>query len=425
MRIWRVCEHLRADPENLDYWQFFTGEGLDYDLACSECCKDEPRWGVVSEEEFRHVEKESHWDGIKGQPEAGRTPSWQTFRHNRVRLSGVESRTIKVVVPLSQGWLALSDTGELLELDFEANTTPCIATLTDSLDVTLHLSACASPDESLVAIYETRGLKGVVVENATGKVLFTFQRGEYHHKVTPFGVAFCEHAGRTLLIHTTNWNRLDITDPRTGELLTHREPTSYKKGEACPEHYLDYFHGALYPSPDGTWIADDGWIWAPFGGVLAWSLRHWLTENAWESEDGPTKHTLCGRAYFWGGPICWIDNKTLAVWGYGNDDDWLLPAVRLFDVETGTELRWFPGPQTSRDQKAFWEPTVPFHNGWMVCDELLFVCSVEHGVSVWDIAEGTWLCEDTSFYPGAYQRSTKTFLTLRSDGTFQLSVLSR
>ena len=233
-----------------------------------------------------------------------------------------------------------------------------------------------------------------MVENATGKVLFTFQRGEYHHEVSPFGVAFCEHVGRTLLIHATDWNRLDITDPRTGELLTQREPTSYKQGESRPEHYLDYFHGALYLSPDGAWIADDGWAWHPTGAVNWWSLTRWLSENVWESED--VEPTDCFR-----------------------------PAVRLFDVEAGTELRWFPGPQTSRNGCEFWEPTAPFHNGWMVYDDVLFTCSIEHGVSVWDIENGAWLCEDASFYPAAYQRRTKTFLTLRSDGTFQLSQLDR
>jgi hypothetical protein len=424
MLIWRVCEHLKADSINTDYWQLFTGEDLHYDLACAKCCQAEPHWIAVPEEEFREIEKDCYWDGIAGQPEIKRQPSGQHFVHEVLSLEGLDASAIKAAAPLAQNWLALTASAELLELDAHTKTHRLLATLTDALDLSLHLSLCISKDESLVAIYETRGLKGVVVENPTGKVLFTFLRGEYHHEVSPFGVAFCEHAGRTLLIHTTDWNRLDITDPRTGELLTQREPTSYKKGEPRPEHYLDYFHGSLYSSPDGTWIADDGWIWAPYGVVQAWSLTRWLTENLWESEDGPTRHSPCGRAYFWGGPICWINNTTLAVWGYGNDDDWLLPAVRLFDVESGTERRWFPGPQTSKKGCEFWKPTTPFHNGWMVYDDVLFACSIEHGVSVWDIENGAWLCEDASFYPMAYQRSTKKFLTLLSDGTFQLSQLS-
>ena len=417
-----ACEHLRIDLGRQQWHhKILTGEGVHYDLLCPVCAKGEPVWSEVSDNEFLEIEKNGWCGGISGQPEIKRTPSGQSFLHDIVQQDGLDASKVKAIVPLYEGWLALMATGELLELDFASGTRRHIAVLTDAIDLALNLGLCASEDGCFVAAFESRGIKGVVLERITGKRCLTLTRDAHDVEITPFPVAFFAYLNRPLLVHATDWNRLDISDPQTGELLTQRGPTSYKQGEPRPEHYLDYFHGALYPSPDGAWIADDGWVWHPIGAVNWWSVTRWLSENVWESED--VEPTDCFRAYFWGGPICWIDNKTLAVWGYGNDADWLLPAIRLFDVPTNKELRWFPGPQTSRDKEAFWEPKVPFHNGWMVYDEFLFACSIEHGVSVWDVASGAWLCEDASFYPAAYQRSTKTFLTLRPDCAFQLSHL--
>nr|WP_309690252.1 hypothetical protein [Armatimonas sp.] len=418
----RICEHLRTNPDEPgNYWQFFTGEGLRYDLVCPECGRRESNRETVSEDAFRYIEEKGWWNGISGQPEIKRAPSGQSFLHEIVRMEGLDASTVKAVAPQSEGWLALTATGELLELDFALETRRQLALLGQVLNLSLHLGLCVSNDGCFVAAFESRGQKGVVLERVTGKIQLILAHDPDYAEVTPFSLAFFSNLGRTLLVHATDWNRLDVVDPRTGELLTERGRTSYKQGEERPEHYLDYFHGTLYPSSDGAWIADDGWVWHPVGAVNWWSLRRWLQEDVWESE--AVQPTPCIRD-FWGGPICWVDNTTLAVWGYGDMEKWVLPAIRLFDVPTGRELRWFPGPQTSRDKEAFWEPTVPFHQGWIVYDEVLFACSSEHGVSAWDVVSGTWRFEDASFYPAAYQRSTKTFLTLLPDGAFQLSRLA-
>ena len=57
--------------------------------------------------------------------------------------------------------------------------------------------------------------------------------------------------GRTVLVHATKWNRLDACDPRTGASLTARSIAPYERDKR-PEHYLDYFHAGLVPSPDQT-----------------------------------------------------------------------------------------------------------------------------------------------------------------------------
>jgi hypothetical protein len=178
------------------------------------------------------------------------------------------------------------------------------------------------------------------------------------------------------------------------------------EGEKAPEHYLDYFHGQLTVSPEGEYVADNGWVWHPVGVVRTWSARRWLKENIWESEDGPTAKDLVWRAYFWQGPLCWIDNRRLAIWGYGDDDEWMLSAVRLFDVVSGAEIGWFPGPE-----------------GRLVFDRYLFAFGTS-GVSVWNTGKGTCLLQDDSFAPAAYHPVTGEFLTILSDGSLQLSRLS-
>jgi hypothetical protein len=146
-------------------------------------------------------------------------------------------------------------------------------------------------------------------------------------------------------VHRTAWNRLDVSDALTGRLLTPREPTSYQRDEPRPEHYLDYFHGALRSSPGGRWLADDGWVWAPVGIPRVWDLRRWLDEYRWESEDGATLKYLCQRDYHWNTPMCWIGEDLLAVSGIGTDDVAMLDGARVFDVATGAELVTFPGPR--------------------------------------------------------------------------------
>lgn len=188
--------------------------------------------------------------------------------------------------------------------------------------------------------------------------------------------------------------------------MTQRKPTSFRHDEEPPPHYLDYFHSNLLVSPDHEWIADNGWVWHPVGEVRIWNMRRWLEDNVWESEDGSSLHTLCWRSYFWGKPLCWLDNQTLAVWGFGTDDDFIIPAVRIFDVPTGKQIRWFAGPE-----------------GELTFDKYLFAFSQNQGTTVWDEQTGERLCSDPDLKPNCYHRGAKTFITLLPDGKFQLTHL--
>jgi hypothetical protein len=64
----------------------------------------------------------------------------------------------------------------------------------------------------------------------------TLDNGGSHAETVPFSLAFACHRGQDVVIHRTAWNRLDVSDPATGRLLTARGPTGCGWGEATPEH---------------------------------------------------------------------------------------------------------------------------------------------------------------------------------------------
>ena len=116
--------------------------------------------------------------------------------------------------------------------------------------------------------------------------------------------------------------------------------------------------------------------------------------------------SLCWRSYYWDGPHCWLNDQLVAVWGYGQDDEWLIPAVCIFDVTTGKQVRWFPGPK-----------------GTLVFDGFLFSFDDSEGTSVWDIVTGERLLYDPTLLPLGYHPRSKTFLSIRESGRARISRL--
>ncbi|HEY4263154.1 MAG TPA: hypothetical protein VGM98_23530 [Schlesneria sp.] len=261
-----------------------------------------------------------------------------------------------------------------------------------------------SPNGDYGAIYQASDRLGVVFEISTGTITAQLNRGEYRPENSYFPIAFFQHEGRTLLVTATDWNKLDVIDPATGVVITERSLSS--------DQNLNYFHAQLLVSPDGQWIVDNGWVWHPVGIVRSWSLGAWIEQNPFESEDGLSVRELTTRAYYWDGPICWIDAATVGIWGWGRDDDWLIPAIRLMDVASGKELRWFAGPQVRPTQ--IWAPKkVPPS---LFYDEYLVSVSNDIGTAVWDVATGEQLLHDASFAPISYHPQAKYYLTVTVDG---------
>jgi hypothetical protein len=246
--------------------------------------------------------------------------------------------------------------------------------------------------------------RGAVFDLRSGAATMRLDHSSHHAAETTFPVAFLTDDERSLIVHATRWNRLDLSDPRTGDLLSTRE---FETGVRRPMHYLDYFHGALTVSPDSRWVAEDGWVWHPVGVVVSWSARRWVHQNVWESEDGQSRRQLCDRDYFWESSLCWLSDDTLAVYGFGEDDDWIIPAVRLFDVASGDELGWFPGP-----------------TGTLESDGTHIYSWDEGGTAVWDPRSGERLHLDPALRPSSFHRRSGSFLSVDADGSMRLSQIA-
>lgn len=401
-----VCVHLAGRDPDSTYHRWFTGEASQSHLICQACAnqlKEGTPTVALSQicwRCYKELEAEGDWDGIIGMP----TPPVRStsLSITKQRLPWPLSEPLLDVQPLEGQresiWIALTASGHLVEVNLSAGTTQSLMQLMHSnVDLEQMVSLHLSPDGQFAAVVNTKGQHGSVLDLKARQVTMQLERDTYHIEHSRFPAAFFTDENRLLLIHGTAWNRLDISDPYTGALITARtwDPVPGKPAYE-QEHYLDYFHCSLSVSPDQQWIADNGWFWSPIGIVMAWNLQRWVRDNVWESEDGSTRKQLCDRWYYWDGPLCWIDGHTLAIWGYGEDDEWLIPAVRIFDVRSGAELRWFAGPE----------------KGTLIFDEYLFSLSEQHGFSGWDIATGERVLSDPDFRPTSYHRGAKQFLQL-------------
>lgn len=159
------------------------------------------------------------------------------------------------------------------------------------------------------------GRYGLVVDLRSGSTVLALDRGEYQVETTPFPIAFLRVGQATVAVVATGWNRLDAFDPSTGQLLTERD-TTWTQEQPRSEHVLDYFHGALRPSPGGSWLLDDGWVWSPVGVPVLIDVAAWLAGEVYATEHG---RALSHRAYAWDQPATWIDDDTVAIQRIGSN----------------------------------------------------------------------------------------------------------
>lgn len=259
----------------------------------------------------------------------------------------------------------------------------------------------ASQDGRFAAVVNDYGRYGRVIELQSGNVTLMMDGGNYCSETVPFSFAFADWQGQTLAIHRTAWNRLDVSDASSGQLLTERGPTSYERGQERPVHYLDYFHGRLYISPQGTHILDDGWVWHPVGIPVVWSIDRWLSENVWESEDGATRKEVCAREGYWDCGYAWLDEETVAIGGIGDDDTGMVDGARIFDITaTGSASgRWRSDWLWAREIKAFEGPA-----GRFFADDKGLYSVGEAGLSRWDPRTGARTGHIENFHPTHHSR---------------------
>ncbi|WP_305783913.1 YncE family protein [Symbioplanes lichenis] len=433
----RLCRHLL--PATIDYHALLTGRGLEADYCCADCLRAAERGEAVPLVPVcegcyaRYADDEDgQFSGWHGEPGIAERPEPVGGRLLVTPLPDELGTVLDIAGVPSLGraslggqqraggsqadWLVLTADARLVLFDPASGTCEEIATdvLTPEADERpwvrrvfrhrLHVS----DDGRFAAVVNDRGHHGRVVDLGTGRVTMTLHGGDYHPEEVPFSLAFTVHAGRTVVVHRTDWNRLDVSDPATGERLT---PPGREGG------YQDYFHGALYPSPTGRWLADDGWVWAPCGLVTAWEMTAWLGAgppesadrgNPEEPGDGLSVQDLCQRWYGWNQPMCWIADDLFAVGGIGDDEERLLAGVRIFDLAAGTEVRAFAGPR-----------------GPLFGVGRRLYAAAPAGLEIWDPFTGHRTGRVPGFVPTALHRAAQEFAAVDGRRLLRLSIAAQ
>jgi predicted NAD-dependent protein-ADP-ribosyltransferase YbiA (DUF1768 family) len=407
----RACVHLIDGHPTPRYHRRFSGRGVAYARVCPGCAAIPDftavpwRWvcarcvtglGSARESDVGSPECASRDDGLRFTLEQRTLPLTVDLR---------------AIAPLDDGlrWVAFDRERRVVVLDAVASSvTPVVTLPADAVGEGAALDLHVAPGGELVAIVEHHGLRGCVVDLAAGAVTMTLLRGDYCAEVSRFPIAFVRHHGRLLLAHATDWNRLDLSDPRTGALLTERTLPEYVQGAPRDPRHLDYFYGGLHVSPDGTRCVSDGWVWHPIGVPRVFALTRWAEENVWETEDGPSVRSLAAYGEEWDLPLCWIDDRTLARWGVDvAHESECLPGVDLFDVETGERVRSVIGPARG-----------------LAFDERLYAFEAGHGLTAWDVTTGERTLCIPDFVPDGYHRAARCFWRLTADGVLTLGRVS-
>ena len=217
---------------------------------------------------------------------------------------------------------------------------PCISTVAQ-IKLYVH--------EPWVCVTERFGTHAALInlENANVREL---KREDYHADVSSYSIGFLQRDGRVLLVHQTEWNRLDIMDAETGDCLTDRivDPqmaeSGYKSddGKWPPKwesgNYIDYFHSLLHISPDGEYILSNGWIWHPLGQILYSRTDDFL--RRFEQSMFPIDNYY---EYSWDRPCAFIGNDRFVIaaddvrksnlcWMLNDDESYSYKQLLFYDL---------------------------------------------------------------------------------------------
>jgi len=272
------------------------------------------------------------------------------------------------------------------------------------------------------AVVINYGQFGQIICNQTGEVLLHLDAQNYHADTVPFSIAFTQFENDDIVIYRSDWNKLDTFNLTQRSSSTDRHIAPYENER--PEHYLDYFHGALYISPNGQYILDDGWIWHPIAVPKIWSLPTWLSLNPFESEDGTSVQQLCYRDN-WNDPISWLDDTQIAIWN-----------IELWDSE---EFDLKPEPKNrsgihilSVEQTMWDEDYVP--NYWkmpkqtqkvfnLYVDQNLFIVVGNENISVYHFSERVLINQIKNSRPQKQHKIRQSLLSFENKTVYEVNYL--
>ena len=188
----RACEHLLKNG-NLEYYnssehfRFFTGRATV--LLCSECAKDpeasEKHWKTICDSCVQDLAGGKRL-GERGNPEVKRREAGLELTHKILSVEGPQGSVISAT-PRGIGgdgdWVLLNDRFELAVLrKGERSTRLALLPVHFNLEPTSLLSLVASLDGRFVAVCETYGRKGFVIDLAESRITMELLRGDYHNE---------------------------------------------------------------------------------------------------------------------------------------------------------------------------------------------------------------------------------------------------
>lgn len=220
----------------------------------------------------------------------------------------------------------IGNTGEVFRFSITDNTYSPLFSMEKSLEY--YSDETFSPDtakmlychENIVVAANTFGTKAVL--HITGKHhSIVLHREDYHAKITKFPIGiFKDSTGTNHLIYGTGWNRVEIMNMDTLQILTAAKSVIEQDAEKrymipstnLPAHSnpwpskFDYFYGAIAVSPNQKRFISMGWVWGSNDSFYIFDIDDFISNpritftstDAWEHNDRTT---------------CWIDDNRIAV----------------------------------------------------------------------------------------------------------------
>jgi hypothetical protein len=384
---------------------------------CKKCAKEK----ILPTTEYHdkcieELEDKGNWV-LQGNP--GIVEHFEPFQFTRrkIPLSSSLAPGVLIIQPLPKhatDAIFLNDCGALCRVNLAEGKVHTITTLTnDQIRLDGIISMVLSHDHTLAAVTSRSSYQqapfnsGVVIDLKSGQSLISLHCGDYHVEQAPFPVCFIIHDGKTIMVHATDWDRLDVTNPKTGQCLTERDFSSISDNEDFFDQSVGTeWCGELAVSPNMQRIATIGWIWHPVGIAFSWSAKDWLEKNVWEADNGASKRSYCIWNYFWHSPFFWYDDSTLCIWGacdLQTNHDIPKDSAVLYNADTEQVIRIFAGPTGD----VFYY------------DHYLFSgLPDKDGISIWDIETGTLLYKQSEITPIAYHPGTREFIEIEKTGWY-------